>query len=161
MAHMQSEQTDLIQSDLWIGVICTAVAVAALLAIPFQVAPSGWSQFANPRGAAFFPLWSGSLLLALSVGIVLRSLQSHAASKRSGSAVPLKVIYAGAVLGASGVAIFWLGFLVTAAALIALLCLIFGERRPLQVCLLAGLVPLAIEALFRGVLNVLLPTGFF
>lgn len=159
--QMHSDHTHHQGSDAWIGVICALLAFVVLLLIPVEVATDGWSQFANARATSFFPLWTGGLLLFLSVGLVVRSLRACGGSQSPRLWMPLRVILAAGALGVSAAAIFWLGFVPAAAAMIVALSLIFGERRIIFIVLLAILVPLAIHVLFRGLLNVLLPTGLF
>ncbi|MFK7762968.1 MAG: tripartite tricarboxylate transporter TctB family protein [Roseobacter sp.] len=149
------------RSDVWLGVISASVACVALLLIPAEVSSDGWSHFADARHAAFFPLWTGSTLLAFSVALMVRSVRAAGGPRFPRLVIPFRVILAAVALGAAAFALFWLGFLFATAGLIAALALILGERRAFIIVLLAVLVPLAIQFLFRGLLNVLLPTGLF
>ncbi|MFK7837551.1 MAG: tripartite tricarboxylate transporter TctB family protein [Sulfitobacter sp.] len=148
-------------SDLWIGTIGVVVAICALLLVPVEVASDGWLQFANGRSAAFFPLWASGLLLLLSAAMLYRSRQHIGESGPARAKISYRVIGAALAFAVSGVALFWLGFLLTTGALIVALCLLFGERRKIPILSLALFVPLAIHGLFGGLLNVLLPSGIF
>ncbi|MEM8959483.1 MAG: tripartite tricarboxylate transporter TctB family protein [Pseudomonadota bacterium] len=151
------------RADLWIGVVASALGIAALALVPGEVARDGLQDFGNVRSAAFFPVISAVFLILLSAALLLRAVRAGALSPTESRmpAISFKVAAVGSALGIAGLAVFWLGFLVTTALLIAGLSFVFGERRLRVIAALAVSVPLAIQILFRETLNVLLPSGIW
>ncbi|MCR9088640.1 MAG: tripartite tricarboxylate transporter TctB family protein [Rhodobacteraceae bacterium] len=149
------------RADLWIGLFAFVFGLAAAGLVPGEVAKDGLTKFGDVRSPAFFPITAAAFLVVLSVALVLRAVRAGALSGiETGVARPSpKVLAVGGALALAGVAIFWLGFFVTAALLIAGLTWIFGEHRLLRIATLAVCVPLGIQILFREMLNVLLPSG--
>jgi hypothetical protein len=144
------------------GGLTAAVAIAALLLVPVEVASGGLAEIRDVRSAAFFPILGAGLLLMLSCGLVARALRRGALEGRvvAGEAMPSsRVLGVAGALVAAGAIVVWLGFLPTAALLIAALSYVFGARRHWLVLALCVCVPLGIQLLFRDLLNVLLPSG--
>lgn len=149
------------RADLWIGLFASVLGFAALALVPVEVAQDGLKTFGNVRSAAFFPVLSATFLILLSATLLLRAVRAGALSP-AGTRIPkpsFKVVAVGSTLALAGLAIFWLGFLITTALLIAVLSFTFGERRPLVIAALAVGTPFGIQILFREMLNVLLPSG--
>ncbi|MFK7880861.1 tripartite tricarboxylate transporter TctB family protein [Roseobacter sp.] len=149
------------RTDLCVGLPCGAFAFTALLLIPVKEATDGWTQFANVLPTAISPLWAGTLLLVLSVGMVVRSFRHGDDVRRPRHSAVFHVILTSTTLGVSRIALFWVGFLATVTLLIAALAVIFGEKRALCTVLLSGLVSLVVYVVFLGKLSVILPVEPF
>lgn len=162
MLPEQQAEKQTMRADLLVGGLSFVVGLGAVLLIPREVAQNGLAEFGDVRSPAFFPVTAALFLMLLSGALMLRALRARALS---GAATPgrarpsLKMLAVGGALGLAGLAIFWLGFLITAALLVAGLSYIFGERRILRILALAVCVPVGIQILFREILNVLLPLG--
>ena len=162
MADDPSHVTASARTDLSVGALTAAIAIAALLLVPGEVASGGLAEVGDVRSPAFFPILGAGLLLALSSGLIFRSLRRGASGGHVAPVValpPARVAGVAGALLAAGAVVVWLGFLPTAALLIVTLSYIFGARRHRLVVGLCVGVPIGIQLLFRDVLNVLLPAG--
>lgn len=159
MADDPSHVTASARTDLSVGALTAAIAIAALLLVPGEVASGGLAEVGDVRSPAFFPILGAGLLLALSSGLIFRSLRRGASGGHVAPVVALPPARVAGALLAAGAVVVWLGFLPTAALLIVTLSYIFGARRHRLVVGLCVGVPIGIQLLFRDVLNVLLPAG--
>lgn len=158
-----------LNGDTVTGAIALALGLGALSMIPAHVSPDGLGAWADMRSPAFFPLVVSTLLIVLALLLVLRGFASATgpampARRRDGAEpgiAPRRVALVGGVLIAATAGIFVIGYVVTAMLLVAGLARALGYRRVVILVPLAVGVPLAIQALFQGVLRVLLPTGMF
>ncbi len=159
MSHRQRSGERLANADTISGAITLALGLAALALVPVEVQGDGFSRFGDVRSAAFFPIIAAAATALFSLALLVRGVLRAAppvAVERPG-----RVLAVVAALAGAAVLVFWLGYIVAAAALIAVLSLAFGNRRPVVVVSLSLLVPVAIYLLFHDVLDVLLPTGPF
>ena len=163
MADDPSHVTASARTDLSVGTLTAAIAIAALLLVPGEVASGGLAEVGDVRSPAFFPILGAGLLFTLSSGSDLPGppARRDRRPRRSGRRpAPARVAGVAGALLAAGAVVVWLGFLPTAALLIVALSL--HLRRAATPGLSSGCawaVPVAIQLLFRDVLNVLLPAG--
>lgn len=145
------------------GLVCPAPRLLLALCFLFHSKwrPMAGANFPTVDLLRFFPLWSAALLFILSAALLLRSRRRLVGSEPAKRTMSYRLLGVFAAFAVAGVALFWLGFLLAAGALIVALCALFGERRRVHILALALFVPLAIHGLFRSLLNVLLPVGGF
>lgn len=159
MAQHDRTVGSLANADTVTGVVTLALGLAALALVPVEVQSDGFSRFGDVRSAAFFPILAAGATSLFSLVLVVRGLLSAAPAVVVER--PWRVLAVITALSGATALIFWLGYIIAAAAMITVLGLTFGNRRPAVVAGLALVVPLAIYLLFNGVLDVLLPAGPF
>jgi len=149
----------LANADTVTGAITLGLGLAALALVPVEVQGDGFARFGDVRSAAFFPILAAGATALFSLVLLVRGVLRAAPPVEVDR--PGRVLAVIAALTGAIALVFWLGYIVAAAALIAALSLAYGTRRPVVVAGLALVVPVAIYLLFNGVLDVLLPAGPF
>lgn len=149
----------LANADTVTGAGTLAVGLAALALVPVEVQSDGFASFGDVRSAAFFPILAAGATALFSLILLLRGVLRAAPPVTV--ARPQRVLAVVAALAGATALIFWVGYIVAGAALIAALSFAFGNRRLIVVAGLSLVVPVAIYVLFHDVLDVLLPAGPF
>lgn len=157
--HRHQTAERLANADTATGAVGLALGLTALALVPVEVQSDGFSRFGDVRSAAFFPILAAGATALFSLVLLARGVLRAAAPVTV--ARPGRVLAVVAALAGAAALIFWTGYIVAAAALIATLSLAFGNRRPVVVAGLSLVVPVAIYLLFHDVLDVLLPPGPF
>ncbi len=113
----------------------------------------------NTPGPSFFPWLIVASLLALSGALLARGLRGWQAAAKRTAPPPWQALgmlcWFVAYLAALPVA----GFVIASVPFFAGLMVFFGARRPAGIAAASLTVPVAVYHLFRGVFQVLLPTG--
>jgi len=159
--------------DILTGLFVLGLAVALLALLPSQVGGAGLDAIGNLRSPAFFPVLAGALMAAFSAALILRG-GIAVVSRRRISAPPKpdstdvnasgdwrRVLSVGTLMVLAAFAIPRIGFVATAAPLMAGVALAFGYRRFGILVAICVIVPLGIFFTFETALRVLLPRGMF
>ena len=159
MADRRRAAERLANADTVTGAITLVLGLAALVLVPAEVQRDGFARFGDVRSSAFFPILAAGTTALLSFVLLGRGILR--AAPRIAVERPRRVLAVFAALAGATAAVFWLGYIVAAAGLIAALSFAFGNRRIVLVAALSLVVPVAIYLLFNDVLDVLLPAGPF
>lgn len=143
-----------------IAISLVLMAFTAFFAFLIWKLPS--RDLPHTLGASFMPWFLAGCLFFLSLLLLFSSVFQGAGSDRKVS-LPLKDV--GGILGLLALilvyikAMIHLGFLITTVVFLAVLALISGSRRPLEIIIFSMATTAAIYFLFDHFFNVVLPAG--
>jgi len=157
--------------DLAVGFAGTALGIAALIAIPYQIRGQGYDAIADIQSPAFFPILIALLMIGVSAVLLFVRLCYPPAPEGAASdriqpegetgrvAMPQRLIATAFCLITYYLALEIVGMVPASIALIVVLSLVLGFRRYALLGIVALLIPTAIYYSFEKGLYVLLPAG--
>lgn len=157
--------------DVAVGFAGTALGIAALIAVPYQIRGQGYDAIADIQSPAFFPILIALLMVCVSALLLFLRLcypsaqgdpatgKTQPADETGPVAMPQRMIATAFCLIAYYVSIDIAGMVLASTALILVLSLVLGFRRYVLLGIVALLIPTAIYYSFEKGLYVLLPAG--
>lgn len=157
--------------DVAVGFAGTALGIAALVAVPFQIRGQGYDAITDIQSPAFFPILIALLMIGVSALLLFMRLGWAPAHEEPASgktrpedetgrvAMPQRLIATAFCLVAYYLALEIAGMVLASIALIVALSLVLGFRRYVLLGIVAVLIPTGIYYSFEKGLYVLLPAG--
>ena len=159
--------------DLAVGFAGTALGIAALVAVPYQIRGQGYDAITDIQSPAFFPILIALLMIGVSALLLFSHLRAPTSpefqvtgktqpeDETGPAAMPQRLIATAFCLIAYYLSLEIAGMVLASIALILVLSLILGFRRYVLLGIVALLIPTAIYYSFEKGLYVLLPAGSF
>jgi hypothetical protein len=147
--------------DLVVALVAGGLAVATLLLVPYQVPGESLVAIGNLQSPAFFPVFTGTVMLAAAGGLAAQALLAARAGHGPRVRFPRApfVLTVAAVFVAFAVGCHVIGLLPSAVLVILVLGRLWEFRDWRILIPVAVLVPLAVYLLFEKALLVILPRG--
>jgi putative tricarboxylic transport membrane protein len=139
-----------------------SAAVLAALGVYVVVEASGWVYYnEDGPGPAFFPMWYGIAMVALSLALIAITIAKQPKAEEPDWPGIRRALMTWAAFAISAVLMGWLGFLVSFALLTFFMITVVFRQSMMVAAVAAVVAPAGFYVVFPLALSVALPIGVF